>query len=198
MAPDFTRAKSLLKKQHDRFLRFAIYHFTSEPLKQASHKTIYEGNQMATNYNEGFIHEREIGKAHAETATHTYEEFKNNPILVYELLAEIAEQLAGEKSRLMLQTITEVTTLTGNTVTGGSEVTSEDILRMLDKIEMSFDSNGNPSRYTFMTSPEMLPKWKSVLEASELDDNFKIRREAIIKRKRKEWNDRENLRELVG
>lgn len=153
---------------------------------------------MATNYNEGFIHEREIGKAHAETATHTYEEFKNNPILVYELLAEIAEQLAGEKSRLMLQTITEVTTLTGNTVTGGSEVTSEDILRMLDKIEMSFDSNGNPSRYTFMTSPEMLPKWKSVLEASELDDNFKIRREAIIKRKRKEWNDRENLRELVG
>jgi hypothetical protein len=124
------------------------------------------------------------------------------PNLTFEKIREkfdaIAEDMARQTFQGMLSVITHETDRVGNSINAdGQSFTQDFFLQMMERMDQSFDENGNWIPPTMILSPETLEKHGETMKSWETDPVFIARQAEILARKKDEWNDRENRRKLV-
>ena len=123
------------------------------------------------------------------------------PILVGAALEEklrtIAREMGRLKVKMMLKRTAEATEVTGNRIDAqGQRLSGRLLLDLIESAEEDFDQFGN-SKSSFVAHPDMLPELKRVNDEVENDPELKRRLEAIQRKKRELWADRESRRKLV-
>src|SRR5579863_1614371 len=118
MLPDFIRARGILKKRQHSFLVEQIREFTPSYLRQASYRNVYEGDRLSVQYEGDMVYDKPINTVSVESQPGSITDIKSNPNKVYEHLTQIAKQFVEEQIKLMINTLTEVSQLTGNVMEG--------------------------------------------------------------------------------
>lgn len=121
--------------------------------------------------------------------------------LTLEVFNQKAQELGEGLGKQMWETITgainEAVAETGNEVKfKKGNLKQEDMLRLLEMGEETFDENGNPNRQIVCGS-EMMEEFKKVEEEWAQDKVFQDKVEEIRKRKKAAFNEREARRRLV-
>lgn len=111
---------------------------------------------------------------------------------------EIGEKMANEKFQIFLATIDKAATESGNSQDlKGQPFSQEHYLEMLEGISMTFKEDGSWEHPTLLANPNQAKKILSKLEEWSKDAQFQKKLEKLMERKRKQFNDRENLRKLA-
>ena len=120
------------------------------------------------------------------------------PDKIREKLDKIADEMARQMSQNMFAEISRVTKEVGNEVNAeGQPLTQGLFLKMLEKMDMDFDDNGNWNPPTIIMHPDLWEAKKNELKSWETDEVFLTKQKLIIEKKKEEWHDRENHRKLV-
>ena len=127
--------------------------------------------------------------------------FDEIPELVGERLIakieSIAEELARQTSKDGFKKIEEELSKVGNFVNAAGRPVSEEVFfEMLEKMDMTFDDDGNPN-ITFIVHPDMGEHLRRLSEKWGADAKFQERYKGLMRAKREAWLDRENNRKLV-
>lgn len=108
---------------------------------------------------------------------------------LYEMIMKRIEQL----HKLMYEEVLNATDLTGNKVDArGSKFNPDFLLDMLEKMEISFDENGDPKMPQLHVSPETYKQIKSLDYTPEQEK----RHNDIIEKKKKLWYAKKRYRKL--
>lgn len=100
---------------------------------------------------------------------------------VYVAMAETAEQILASLMPQMFGHISDICDATGNTISGAGRDIWETLTEALESIEISFDSEGDPSLPTLVMHPDAASK------LADPPEGFEERWNEIIRRKRDEW-----------
>lgn len=115
----------------------------------------------------------------------------------YAKLDELAQSIKNQEERIMIKAMEQAAERVQNVIDAKGNFSVSTFLDALEKISISFDSNGNPSMPSIILSPSAAAKMKAMLPELEKNQKYKRRLSEIIERKRSEWHDRENSRRLV-
>lgn len=108
-------------------------------------------------------------------------------------LDELAHSQIGQLMSEFYTTINGVTAATGNVVDGGGQLFSFDMLNdALEKVDIDFDSDGNPILPTLITDPAAATRMRSLEPTSEQTE----RHRQIIARKKAEHDAKKRSRRL--
>ena len=80
---------------------------------------------------------------------------------------------------------------------GGKPFHPEMLLEAIERMPIEFDDKGNPKLPTITMNPAQMERIKDKLTEWESDSVLRDRYEAIMRKKREEWLDRESNRKLV-
>ena len=197
MLPDFPKAKDMILKWHEQFFEARLKSHLGPLFGDISKKPMYEGSKMEHNYQEGFTYNNDLIKM--ETGFEILvADLKKNPLAIFDKLDEMAADLARQQQKMTLDTISEITAMTGNVIDGTGEITPEQILQIWEKMEIEFNEDGTPVNYSIVAGPETLDKMKAVFDEMEKNELYKSKMKELMDIKRKAWHDRENNRKLVG
>jgi hypothetical protein len=118
--------------------------------------------------------------------------------LIQTKLLELARAMANSQEKMMFEKISEAAGSVGNTIDARGEFKPEHILEMLEKVQMTFDSETlEPTGLVFVVHPSMAGAMMEKVKESENNPVFKAKHAAIMKKKLEEWRDRESDRKLV-
>lgn len=196
MLPEFPIAKKAIAKSQEDFFQFACRRHSGGLLGNIPRRLLQEGNAMKQVYTKEMQFETQVTKLEAKFDV-LKDDLKANPLIVYDKLYEAANDFAAQQALQFFKTISDVTELTGNVVNSKGEYKIEDFFESLEKVDIEFDDNGQPVFPQFVGSNTVISKIKAVLKQSEQDPANLVRMEQIVKRKKQEWDDRENSRKLV-
>jgi hypothetical protein len=101
---------------------------------------------------------------------------------------------------MLLRKHSEATELVGNQIdAGGQPFSAELYLKMLETVQINFDSQGRPdiSSTHLVMQPDQAAQVEPLLAQWEVDESFQRRYREIMLKKREEWRDRESNRKLV-
>lgn len=196
MLPDFSLVKTVLAKKQQEYFKDCIRLNSGNIFSNVPENILHEGDQMMSIYSKELKYEIEIKKMES-SYTHNIEDVLKHPFLIYKAFFKMAKDFADQQEMMVMKTISEVSTLTGNVHQTKGEVTPEDILSMYEKVEFSFDDNGRPNIPSIVAGSKMYKQISEVLEKMKDDEDFGRRFEEIVIKQRKNWNDRENNRQLV-
>ncbi len=196
MLPDFPKIKERFVEATNRYLQNLI---RQEPLlSQIREERHFEGNKMSSKTENGELDQSSYKEISGKFSIKREDIIDKGPMAFVENIQNIAEEIKKQKAKLMFDKLNEITDKTGNVVNGkGQPFTPDLFMEMLNKIWVDFDDQGNPYLPTIVVSPEMGAKLKEKLPEWEANPEYKKKFEELIKRKRKEWNDRESHRKLV-
>jgi hypothetical protein len=197
MLPDFLKARGVIKKKQHTFLAEAIRSHTPSYLRQASVKTIYEGDSLSVQYEDGQRYEKPLSTLSVESGPGTITDLKANPNMVYQHLNEMAQQFVEQQLAVMIKTLTDVAHMAGNVVQR-EDFTIESIFEILEKYPVDFDETGQSQFPTIFVGQDRIEQVAKLLLEIQNDPSLKVRHEQLIETKRKQWHDRQNSRELVG
>lgn len=196
MMPEFPNAKQQIRESQIAFFKRACKILGGPFFGQISTRELHEGQSMRQEYSKNFILETEMNKI--EWSMHlSLQELKENPLLVYDKWYECAHEFASQQSKIIVQGIEEVTKMTGNIVDSSQGFGTDQFFESLEKIEIEFDTSGNPILPTIVAGPETVNKMVEAFKQSENDPLINERMAQIIALKRKEFYDRETNRKLV-
>jgi hypothetical protein len=109
------------------------------------------------------------------------------------VIVELATQYEKAMASTFLQTISDVTEAVGNAMSAEGRSLSWDlILDMLERIEISFDDEGQPSTFQVVMSPTTA----KLLHAIEKTPVQAERFQEIMERKKEEWDAQQRARRL--
>lgn len=160
---------------------------------------IQEGDHVVTIRRDGRTDETQLTEASAETFIKLDEVPHLTPQKRLEKLDEMAREIARQISESAFNEINKAVEGTGNIVDGGGQPLSPEIyLEVIEKIQMDFDTDGNPSQLTIAVPPNVQDKAVEVLKQLQTDPEYANRYKEIIDKKRRQWRVREAARKLVG
>jgi len=197
MLPIFPNARKAMRETFNHEL-FKAHWNVSPILKEVRVSTQREGRQAS--------YEREDGKTiEVEYEAHLIEremKFEDGRGLEPDAFLETARSIGTEMGRkmldVMLSTVSRVVEEVGNvTVCKGDGISFEEFLEMMSKVQTDFDSLGEPDVRTLLLSPEMHKQMVSKMKQWEADPNKRAAMEAVLRRKREEYNEREARRRMV-
>jgi hypothetical protein len=114
-------------------------------------------------------------------------------------LDDIAESLASQQEKHLLQTIDAGLEKSGQTIDGkGKPFSPELVFLALEKIELDFNADGTARMPTVFVHPDQIPAVRAASATFDADPALKKRFDDIIAKKREEWRAREADRRLVG
>jgi hypothetical protein len=197
MLPDYPAIKTELQRQLAAWAR-AQTPIIAPLLSQVSRYTQHEGREH-----------RLIRRDASEDAS-GYEKFEarieiskdavkmlNLPALQSAFL-EMARELAGQQTRMMLAAVSASAEQVGNKVDVGGELRPDHVLDMMRRMEIDFDPDtGEPHYGSFVMHPDLLEKLRPKFEAWNRDPALMAENNNILEQKRREWLDRESSRKLV-
>lgn len=197
MLPDFIKARIGLREHLNKFLKERM-RFHNSAFQDVPVMVIHEGTGSKTvNADSDFENDMELSRVHAETSV-GHDELIEDPSRVYQMLDEIAKQMAFEQGRMMVQTVSDVTERTGRVSKRKGDPGPEVILEMYEQMLISFDDNGKANLPGIYCAPEMVPKLKIALTQLQRDPQCAALFQDLLLRKKREWYDRESNRKLVG
>lgn len=148
----------------------------------------------------GFRYEKDEKELHSpihKVATEVV--YKYDEIINFDLesfcnrLYDMAIDRIGQLQRMMYEGIKETTELSGNTIDArGSKFNPDFLLEMLEKIEISFDENGEPNLPQLHVAPETFKQIKNL----DYTPEHKKRQNEIIEKKKKLWYAKKRYRKL--
>lgn len=110
-----------------------------------------------------------------------------------EQIYSFVEQRLNQMEKFTFNAISEVAELTGNVVDNrGKPISAELLLEMLDKIEISFDEDGNFHTPSLTVSPETMKQLKEI----EANKDYHNKYLEIIERKRSQYYAKKRTRRL--
>ena len=197
MIPDFPTEKAKLEKVWNQYL-------------EAKHQQLlgYLGEIPTYQHHEG--HHWQISRQDGSQDDRDYQELKADfnlsidevpgltPEKIRQKLDQVAEEMARQMAQSMFSTIEEAVDAAGNKIDAqGKSLTPDLFLEMLERIELSFDDDGNWLPPTMIVHPDFWAAKKEEIKAWESDPTFQIRRDEIVAQKREAWRAREACRKLV-
>ncbi len=198
MLPDFLKTKEKLVK-----ILFHIFHQDRlthlGPIANVPVSLTFEGSKTVLIREDGSVEEKDFKKASAELPI-DLSEFENmNDEIVSNKINEVAEEIAGQQVKSFYEVIDKATEEVGNVVSADGQPFSMDMFfEGLEKIDIDFDEEGNPSELMCPVNPKLFPSVKRVIEDAKSDPEIDKRFKAIMERKKEEWRVRESNRKLVG
>lgn len=109
-------------------------------------------------------------------------------------LDEAADQQVASITSHLLEHVNQVTEAFGNNIDAAGEPPSHDLLNsMLEKVEISFDEQGNPIMPTLYAHPDTMERLRNLPPPTA--EQAKARND-IIERKRKAYNEGKRKRQL--
>jgi hypothetical protein len=128
----------------------------------------------------------EINISHAEISEYDLSAFA-------ESIYMFTKERIDETHRMLYQTLDKVTAMTGNVVNAeGKPLNADMILDMIEKVEMTFDENGEPIKKTFVAGTDLFKKLSNIKFTPAQEERHK----QIIERKKKEYNAKKRHRRL--
>ena len=196
MLPDFPKIKERFVEAINNYLEILI---RQEPfLSQIREEQHFEGNKTSSKDENEELYQSAYKEISSKIPINREDVIVKGPMAFVENIQNMAEEIKKKKAKFVFDNLKEITSKTGNVVNGKGQPFSFDIfMEMLNKISIAFDDQGNPDWPTLVVSPEMGAKLREKFPEWESNPDYKKRFENIIKRKRKEWNDRESYRKLV-
>jgi hypothetical protein len=197
MLPDFPNIKAKIIKDLNQYIRkLTSQDSFMSTIKAEKH---FEGNKMLSIMSDGQKDETEYREFRTSTIEINKTDVltKGGPQCLLEHAQSMAEELKQQKSKLLFETLNSITDKSGQITQGKGELTPNVLLEALDKLEIDFDENGQFEAPSLVVSPEMYAKLQSKIPEWDKDVIHRKKYDALIERKRKEWNDRESNRKLV-
>jgi hypothetical protein len=108
-------------------------------------------------------------------------------------LFEASDSIANQIEAGILAHISDIATAAGNVISVKDRDIADAYLDTLEDMTFRFNDNGEPN-VTLVMHPEQVKKLKGV----EMTPEQKARYDAIVTRKREEWNASQRRRELPG
>jgi len=196
MLPDFPKIKNKFKHGIDVYMRNLV---RQDPIfSQIREEMHFEGNRMETKTMDGGIDAEGYKEITGEIKINKDEIIEKGPLAFIQNIQQTAEEIKKQKAEMLLKKVSEISAKVGTSVDAkGEPLTFDVFMKVLDKLWIDFDENGNPHMSTLVISPKMAEKMKERIIQWEKDPECKKRYDALMDRKRKEWNDRESHRKLV-
>lgn len=196
MLPDFPKSKAEISKLLSVRVRRRVEQLS--PFASLPKAFIQHEGHLTSYPQDGFGQTTE-GFEHFEVPIEVkVEELRN---LVGEKLLEkidaVAEEMARKTSEHGYRVLDKATEKAGNVMNANGEPFDPTMfLAMLEKVDITFDSDGKPDLVVLM-HPEMLRSIQERLPGWDEDPLFKKRYEELLASKKEVWLDRESNRKLV-
>jgi hypothetical protein len=116
----------------------------------------------------------------------------------FKMASEPAIKMAGQASRRLFEKLAQVTSATGQVIDAkGQPFHPKLMIEMLEKMELSFDDQGNPRLPEMYMGPDLHSSIKDKLPEWEKDETIKAAMKEVIDKKREDFREREANRRLV-
>ncbi len=198
MLPDFLKTKERLEIMLD--LAFRQSHLSHlGPIACVPVSLYFEGNRTILIRADGSVEEMNPRQAKTELQVNTKEFEKMNEATVFNKIDSAAEEMAGQQAKSFYEEVGKAAEEVDNVVSADGQPFSMDIFfEGLEKIDIDFDEEGNPSNLMCPVNPKLFPSVKKVIEDAKSDPEIDKRFETLMERKKDEWRVRESNRKLVG
>jgi len=195
MLPDFPLIK---KKVLKALARYASAETFNDPLlSQVRHVSHHEGDRFDTFSQEG-AGEHDYSHIEHEFKIDRSELISDGISAFARHMPEVVAAMTGQLDRGFLATVGKVARVSGNEVVAkGKELTPGDLLALYDGMLIEFNNRGMPVWPTAMVNPDNFEAMRACIEQLEGNPNYRRQIEALIEKKRTEWNNRESCRRLV-
>lgn len=110
---------------------------------------------------------------------------------------ELAENMAGQISRIAFRKLDEVSRDAGTSINAGGPPTKELWLKMFTEMDIDFHPESKRPALVFIAHPVMVETMQNLWEEWKEDKDFMKLYEEILSDKFEAWRDRESRRKLV-
>lgn len=154
--------------------------------------TLYEGKRTVLIYPNGNVQELSMKTVEAKAIIDKKDLAAGGPELMVKAIRELSGGISDQMEKDAAEVLKKVDPKHGGRFGGeDDEAKFRDLMKGLDRMDMSFDDDGMPTIF-FVTSPENAMKLQS-LNTPERQKAFN----ELIEEKRREWLRRESYRRLV-
>ena len=158
----------------------------------------FEGDLLTTTDAAGTTEESTYQDLSAALEVNRQDLIDQGPPALTKALRKMGDELRSQQSNLIFERLNEITARTGNVVdAGGQSITPDLVLETLDAMEFDFKENGEPQLPSLVVSPKQYERLKEKMPKWEQDERYNRKFDELIKRKRRDWLDRESHRKLV-
>jgi hypothetical protein len=198
MLPDLPDLKAELRDIYVRYVSRRA-HAQLGAFSEAPRHVIHEGETMRVERANGDSEDSDMQGASAEVVI-SYEQAETMSLQERtQILNDLADRMAMQMSEKLFTSLNETLDRAGQTVDNrGRPFDAEAILRILDRMEIDFDAQGNPKLPTVQLGRDMSEAWVEATNQLANDPVWKARLEQLLAEKRANWRDREAARKLVG
>ncbi len=196
MLPDFPEARRrMLKQINEDFARRKAE--TLGVFSEIKVSPLHEGDRSFIQRPDGREEETQFKVIEVTSKLSTEDERSMTEDQLTEHLMKMADEMADQQCGLVINSLNEAITQTGNVISTNS-VGPQTLLDVLDKIQIPFRPDGKHDPLTIVGGVAIEGSMKKAIEAIEHDPIWRSRYEQLMRKKREEWNARESTRKLVG
>lgn len=197
MLPDFPELKKELRKMVTERLRRGVYRETTL-LSRMRKFDSHEGNSFSVHRGDGTV-DRSTYRAAEATMTIDKKDLATlSPKALTEKIDQAALEMAEQTSKTISDKLHQVTSDSGQVHDAkGKPLSPDTLLEALEKIDIDFNKDGEPSGLTVVVGPELAEHIRRKSPEWEADPEFKRRHRELMDRKREAWRDRESRRTLA-
>jgi hypothetical protein len=156
---------------------------------------MHEGGIIKNNHSADISYQTPVERI-ATNFTVATSEILANPHIVFEKLWNNAPAFANMQVANMMGSISNATAAIDNSYDIG-ELTPEIFLSMIERLEITFQSNGAPNLPQIVSGTAMMEKFVRMKPLWEANPEYAERMTKIIDKKRIQWNERQASRKLV-
>ena len=196
MLPDFTIIKGKVQEALNRYAR-SLAVASSQVLSHIHHISHYEGNRFDGFSQEG-PGEHTYSSFEHRVVVDTSELISNGPDYFATRMPEIIAPMTTQIETSFFATFRKAVQFSGNEVDAkGQRLTPELLLSTYEKMDLEFDKQGRPILPTLMVNQSNYETAKACFSQLGSNPDYNKQFEALIEKKRTEWNNRESSRRLV-
>ena len=186
MITDFPEVKKELLKATNAFLK-QKFKANAPMFSMGRKKTLHEGDKMGVLYEDGSHVVNDLQHAQSGFSISQKDIPTMKPDDLLNMIAGMAEDLAGQMERGLLKRLDEAIEKSGNIIPGNIELGYEFILKGLEKIKIDFedDERAKPIKPSIFAGPDAIQKFKEQIEKSTQDEieAYRQREDAILDKK---------------
>lgn len=157
-----------------------------------------EGDQASYEREDGSIIDVEYQKASVEYSLKFEDARGLAPEEFLERARDIGRRIGEQMERQLFQTMSRVTDEVGNTVAcDAGDLKFEQWLELNTKMLTDFDENGEPTKKTWVCSPEFQDRLIKALQSWERDPEKVAKFKAVMAKQKEAYDAREARRRLV-
>ncbi len=168
-------------------------------MSEVKSSRVFEGKTIELKRQDGEIDITEIKtfKTFFNIENHEIEKLMFNDII--ERVKNAAKDMCKQYFEYFMGIMDSAITKVGNQIDmQGKSITPEHLMKMYDKLFMDFDYNLQPTKKVILTNKQGQEQIIKAFEEIEKDPVLRKKMDEIIEKKRKEYLEREDNRELVG